>query len=68
VEVQRKWRVTVDSKTGSPERAEYYIKQTTDPDYTLETTVTYEYLTRDQMKAVMAACVDLSTTSVGATP
>ena len=36
-EIQRKWRVTMDSKTRLPERAEYYIKLSTDPDYTLET-------------------------------
>lgn len=55
-EVQRKWRVTVDSKAGLPRRAEYSQRQPTDPDYAPETTVTVEYLTRDQVQAVIAAC------------
>jgi hypothetical protein len=68
IEIQRKWRVTVDSKVCLPEKAEYHIKLKTDPDYTLETTVTYEYFTRDQMQAVIAARLNFSTTSVEATP
>ena len=68
MEVQRKWRVTVESKARLPERAEYWIKLNTDPEYTLETTVTYEYFTHDQMQAVIAAWLNLSTKAVGATP
>jgi len=66
--VQWKWRVTVDSRTSLPQRAEYYLRGAADPDYTLDTVLTFEYLTRDQMQAVIAACMDLPAASPRARP
>ena len=56
-ELRRKWRVYVDSQSNLPRRAEYYSKLGTETDYGLQTTVTIEYVTGDQIQAVLAALI-----------
>ena len=63
-----RWRVTVDGRSDLPQRAEYYLKRAGDADYALETVLTFEYLTRDQMQAAIDVSTNLPTASPPARP
>ncbi len=54
-QVRRRWLVTVNSRTGLPERAEFYRQGPLDADYSPETAMTAQELSRSQMQAVLEA-------------
>jgi predicted anti-sigma-YlaC factor YlaD len=49
----KKWRIFVDPKTNLPQRAEFYEKLPADKEYTLESVRVVEYLSDNEIQAVI---------------
>jgi hypothetical protein len=54
-QISRRWWVTVNSRTGLPQRAEFYSRGPLEADYSPETVMTVQELSRSQMQAVLEA-------------